>query len=152
MAHKAVLVVPAEKRIEFVDISSDVHSFLDHAKRLIGVDEITCYRLVDEEYVWLDDNGLIRRPWGECSFWRFRLNPHHTIAGNGLIIGTNREGDNQSTAFTDLRQFASLVEWVDPHDVRVRAPSVTFYDPKTGEAKVDYISGTEEWSFHNQPK
>lgn len=152
MAHKAVLVVPAEKRIESIDVPSDVHSFLDRAKRLIGVDEITCYRLVDEEYVWLDDEGLLRRPWGECAFWRFKLNPHHTIAGVGIIIGTDREGDNQNTAYTDLRKLAPLIEWVDPRDVRVQAPTITVYDPKTGEAKVDYISGTREWTFHNQPK
>ena len=93
------ILIDAEKRtVKEVQVIGDykaIYPFLG-----VGVD---CFALVginDTESIYVDDEGLLKNPRNFILFKGYR----GALAGNGLILGSNEEGESISTSLT--------VEWV----------------------------------------
>jgi hypothetical protein len=84
---KAILINATERSVKEVDIKGDLKSWYDQ----IGCDvvEVACY-LPSSNMLLVDEEGMLKAP---THFFEFNKN---VLAGNGLIVGTNDDGDTSS--------------------------------------------------------
>lgn len=101
---KAYLIDPKKKTIEQVDYSGDfkqIYEFLDcRAFDIVHVYE-------NGDVIYVDDEGLFV---DEQHFFIHRNYPT-PLAGKGLIIGTDEEGEDQQPK-TSFEDFENDIKWV----------------------------------------
>lgn len=92
---KGILIDSEKRTITQVELEADN---IDQMHKLIKCECFTCVDFDGdgEETVYVDDNGLLCNP---KHFFRIPGYPEW-IAGNGLILGTNRNGESISTKLT----------------------------------------------------
>lgn len=78
-------------------------------QKAIGVECFDCARIDMSETIYVDDEGLMKP--GQ-SF--FRVDGKHPVvlAGKALILGTNNEGEAESTKLT-LPEVMAMIDFVD---------------------------------------
>lgn len=106
---KAILIDPETKTISEVDYSGDYKDIY----KLIDCQNFTVIQLdffADEtaESLYIDDEGLLNEP-EHFFIWK---DYHQPLAGKGLILGTDAEGDSRSTTL-DLTYVTEMVEFPD---------------------------------------
>lgn len=80
--------------------------------RVIACELFDAVRIGDGfDSIFVDDEGLLKPAEGQAYFMFDGLpNP---LAGKGLVLGVDDEGEDVSPAIT-LEQVAAKVEWIDP--------------------------------------
>jgi len=102
---KAYLIDPVTRTVTEVEYSGDYQQIY----KLIDCDTFTCVDLNEHaDTVFVDDEGLIN---GKCTEFFLLRNYHQPLAGKGLVLGTNDEGDSVSPSIT-LDQLKSQIDWV----------------------------------------
>jgi len=84
---KAVYIDPYDETVSEIDYNGDYKEIYN----LIGCRTFDCVRLDDTNDMYVDDEGLLRNPN------RYFKYGEHTIAGNGLILAHNDEGESVGT-------------------------------------------------------
>jgi hypothetical protein len=83
---KVILIDAVERQVKAVEITGD----LDSIYQAMGVEMIeVATRLPNGDTIFVDEEGMIK---GEIKGW-FDVGAHQPFAGNGLVVGTSREGD-----------------------------------------------------------
>jgi len=108
---KAILINAQTKEISVVDIKT----WKDIAPA-IGCELFTTVRISETETLFVDDEGLLTLT-DESVFFSFK-GYNQPLAGNGLILGTDYEGESVDTTFTvdevsELVKFHSLADVQD---------------------------------------
>lgn len=106
---RAILIDPEAKTITEVEYTGDYKNIYEH----IGADCFTAvgidhYENEDRETIFVDDEGLYREPQ-YFFIWQGYDQP---LAGKGLILGTNAEGESVATSY-GLDYVKSMVRFVD---------------------------------------
>lgn len=94
---RAILIDPFTETISEVDYDGDyksIYRLLSDEKQT--VDTFTVVGLSDEETLFVDDNGLLNEPT-HFFIWKGYGQP---LAGKGLILGVDEEGDSVATKYT----------------------------------------------------
>lgn len=102
---KGILIDSEARTVKIVELEGNN---IDQMHELIKCECFTCVDFNNRgvETVYVDDNGLLNDP--KC-FFAVPGYPQW-IAGNGLILGTNAEGESISTKLT-VEQVESLVRF-----------------------------------------
>jgi len=101
---KAFLIDPEFLTITEVDCDSSIQDIY----RYIDADCFDCIRLNDEnDTIYVDDNGL----YTKHHFWRYGdySNP---IAGKGLVLGADYEGESTAPAVVTLESLKDTVVFI----------------------------------------
>lgn len=101
----AYLIDPFTRTITQVEYSGDYQEIY----RLIGCDTFTCADI--NEYgdtVFVDDEGLIN---GKPQEFFLVADYPQPLAGKGLVLGTDQEGESVSPSIT-LEQLKARIDWV----------------------------------------
>jgi hypothetical protein len=92
---RAYLIDPKTETVEQVDYDGNYRSIY----KLLGIgnNPFTVVRLgPDRDVVFVDDEGLLNDP----RYFFFVSGYHHPLAGRGLVLGTDADGDSISPAMT----------------------------------------------------
>lgn len=109
---KGILINSAEQTISFVEVAKDENgSSLQSMYNLIGCECVTCFGIDFNHDVWVDDEGLLNLNPITSKFFLYKGYPQ-PIAGNGLILGVDREGDTCDTTLT-LSEIAEKITFMD---------------------------------------
>lgn len=100
-------------------------------------DGIAAVQLHPREILWVDDEGLLKRPL--LPLFEI-LGYHQPIAGKGLILGNTTEGDAVSTRFP-VEIVRELITWRD--DIEL-----SHFTQEEGKTKVH---GIEAWYIQRTP-
>jgi len=120
---RAFLIDPEEEVVIEIDVEPGLRNIYDQ----VGGGPIDIVRLNDTgDVIYIDDNGLYR----QNHFFALR-DFLHPIAGPGLVLGTDSEGDTTDTTFTDSTVIADLITWITPEEALTRAREA---DRQTEEA------------------
>ena len=115
---KAILIDPFEKTVSEVQLDGDdyraIYPLISRPED--QVDTFTSgLAMLDGDMVLVDDEGLIN--WWERGQAFFEIiGGHQPLAGKGLVMGSNTQGESTSVRVT-LGQMQELVRWVDEADV-----------------------------------
>jgi hypothetical protein len=95
---KAFLIDPFTQTINEVDYNGDYKSIYSLiSSSAINVDTFTCVNLNEQEdTIFVDDEGLLK----DLNSQRFFTVNGHVLAGKGLVLGTNEEGESVSPKIT----------------------------------------------------
>lgn len=127
---RAILIDPEAKTITEVDYDGNYKSIY----KLIGCQTFTVVGINDNESIFVDDEGLLNNP--EFFFmWR---GYHQPLAGKGLILGVDDEGESVETKLT--------LDYVVDH---VTFPELSFqgFDPIPEGA----VTGKDHWMGEGIP-
>jgi hypothetical protein len=120
---KAYLIDPFEKSIKEVDYSGDWQDI----SRLIGCKYFTAVNLNDDQdTVYVDDEGLLVDQ-GDMEYFHISMAPGYeqTLAGKGLVLGTNKDGDTVAP-LCDIKWLDGIISY--PPADKVKMPdSFTVY-------------------------
>lgn len=92
----ALLIDPADKSIRELSTLSREKIDLDMIYGLIEADTFDALPFMQTEVIYIDDNGLSGLAEGEPAPF-FEVPNRSPIAGKGLILGVDKEGDTIST-------------------------------------------------------
>lgn len=109
---KAYLIDPFTRTVSQVEYSGDyqqIYSFID-------CDTFTCADFNDKgDTVFVDDEGLINGKPQEF----FLVDGYPTpLAGKGLVLGTNQEGESVEPSIT-LSELDDAIQWISPLELRL---------------------------------
>lgn len=92
---RAILINPLEQSITEVEYNGDFRNIYEHLK----CDTFDVVRLNNKDDVFVDDNGLLTfpNPHGYFIWMREDGKPYGPLAGRGLILGLNHEGESIAT-------------------------------------------------------
>ncbi|PCH61602.1 MAG: hypothetical protein COC05_00175 [Gammaproteobacteria bacterium] len=92
---KALLITPATKSVEIVDVSS-----LDDIKAMIGFDTIDSDEVGPEgDRLYFDEECFIR---GDAVTGRFQVDKVMPVAGKGMLVGSADGGISFKDVVTDV--------------------------------------------------
>ena len=109
---QAVLIDPYEEEVTTVDYNGDYKQIYKHIK----ADCFTLVRLLDNDDVFVDDEGLLKVD-ANTKFFRIKDYPQ-PLVGYGLILGNNEEGDSIAAHHT-AEFYRPKVQFLDAQMVRV---------------------------------
>lgn len=103
---KGYLIDPEAKTVTHVNY--DLATGIDGIYKLIGADPFAVVQIEKRDAIYVDDEGLLRNP---RYFFKY-LGYHQPLAGKGLVLGTNEEGDTVSAKikYEDLKKRVSFLE------------------------------------------
>lgn len=129
---QAILIDPYKQTIEVVDYSGDWRDI----KALLGCELFTTVYIDDVDSIYVDDEGLYVE---DQKF--FKLQGYgQPLAGRGLVLGTDEEGDSTDCVST-LEQIQDMVEWC-PEGTHVE-PVMTVFPPDEEDFDIDSLSDSE---------
>lgn len=102
---RGILIDPENKTI--TEVQHDADNYKDIYK-LIDADCFDAVHLAKGDAIFVDDNGLYREPQ---HFFKWE-GYHQPLAGKGLILGSDSEGETRS-AKVSLATAKNLVSWVN---------------------------------------
>lgn len=105
---KAILINPQTRTISEVEYNGDFH----HIYALIDATCFDCVRIDSKETIYVDDEGLINGKANTVGLFYFKGGYPVVLAGKGLILSTDDDGDAIATAFT-VEQIKERVDWVN---------------------------------------
>ena len=99
----AYLIDPEHHSITEVEYDGTMQGIYEN----IDATLMDAVRINDTDVVYVDDEGLYN-----CDFyWRYGDYPH-PIAGKGLVLGTDREGESISPVSTDMEDLETNVHFI----------------------------------------
>jgi hypothetical protein len=107
---RGLLIDPYQKQIHEVSTKCDINAW----HKLLDCDILDVARAGDYKGqpidIWVDDEGLLHEPQPPLFRWK---NYPTTLAGYGLILSSNHEGDSISTNIDrwDLGKFIQFEDW-----------------------------------------
>ena len=122
---KFFMIDPKSRTISDLEIDKDTWDYKQIYK-LLGISNTFEYvwlgEIEDEPFengLYIDGEGMLKNafsgPNDSQTMWYFKImnqaGYEHTIAGPALVVGTDEEGDTDSTTFTRER-IESIVGWV----------------------------------------
>lgn len=118
---KAILVDPFARTITEVEYTGDYTNIYEHIQAQ-AFDVVRINRKGDA--IFVDDEGLINGNENQQFFgWIGYVNP---IAGRGLILGTDDEGESISPSI-DIETAKQHVIWLEPHEVSFTPPMIVSF-------------------------
>ncbi len=111
---KAILINPFDQTVTEVDYSGDYKQIYT----LIGADTFDCARISSGDGIFVDDNGLLTGP---THFFQ-HAEYGQPLAGKGLIVGCNAEGDSVDCVAT-LEETRAKVTFATIFELRKRYAS-----------------------------
>lgn len=108
----AVLIDPYKEEITDVDYNGDYKQIYEHIK----ADCFTLVRLLDNDDVFVDDEGLLKVT-KDTKFFMLKDYPQ-PLAGYGLILGNDKEGESIAAHHT-AEFYRPKVQFLDAQMVRV---------------------------------
>jgi hypothetical protein len=109
---RAVLIDPFAKTIEEVDYSGE----LDDVYRLTWTDIVETVQVDREHHMYVDEEGMMQK---DQRFFRVAGYPQ-PLAGRGLIVRSDREGNDVPARPGMVSAMKAIVSWVRP-DLRIEA-------------------------------
>lgn len=109
---RAIKIDVVEKRIYEVEIDGSLKSM----QQAVGCSTITGIRLGPSDYLWIDDEGLLKKE----KLGAFKIDYYpDALSGHGLLLGVNRAGENVDTHYsieeaTDDFHFVDISELPEP--------------------------------------
>lgn len=100
---RAILVDPISRTVTEVDHKNDYRDIY----RLIEATTFTAISIEHQHTIYVDDEGLLADDPGPFFKW---VTYHQPIAGKGLILYTNEEGDSEAAELT-LEYVQGQVAW-----------------------------------------
>lgn len=104
---KAILINATERSVKEVDINGDLQSWYESIN--CDIVEVACY-LPSSNLLLVDEDGLLKMP---TEFFEYDKNIY---AGNGLIVGTNDNGDT-SDATLELNDVSVKVKFYNRNEL-----------------------------------
>ena len=109
----AFLINPFTKTITSVDYNGDYKSIYSLLGR--GVSAFDCVGIIDEDTIYVDDEGLFK---SDQAYFQCRLGNegdyeetyYHPLAGIGLVLGGDEDGDSVSPGIT-LEALTDRIVW-----------------------------------------
>lgn len=118
---KAIFIDAKNRKVELVDRDFENYKLINEQ---IGCDIFTYATSFNNgDVLYVDDEGLFDR--GCNSFFTYE-GAHQPFAGNGLILGTDEEGDSVDAA-TTLIEVASKVQFMTRSEAFLRATLMNQY-------------------------
>lgn len=99
--------------------------------------------------IYVDEEGLLAN-WDSQAFFRLGGPDGPTFAGIGVIVGETEAGGVGHCLLPE-ELIRSKLEWIEPRDVRVPAPVFQSINPETGSVETEYLTGSQWWTYDNQP-
>lgn len=100
---RAYLIDPGLKTVTLVDYTGDYKNIYTH----IGCDTFDAIQINDnQDTIYVDDEGLLKGP---TSFFMVQ-GRDEPLAGKGLVLGTNEDGDSVEPKLT-LEEVTAMVEF-----------------------------------------
>lgn len=115
---KAILINSTERTVTEVDYDGNFRNL----QKLIGCDCFTIAplnpKMVTEDVsLYVDDEGLLTNPQ---AFFQIKGVTYHPLAGNGVILGTNEEGESVDSPVS-VQDIAKLTKFYDRATVALGA-------------------------------
>ena len=104
---KAILINATERSVKEVEINGDLQSWYSSID--CDMVEVACY-LPSSNLLLVDEEGLLKQ---KSEFFSYDKS---IFAGNGLIVGTNDDGDT-SDATLDLNDVSIKVKFYDRNEL-----------------------------------
>jgi hypothetical protein len=105
--HLAVLIDPTNRSIMYVEYDGNYQSIY----KLIDAQCFDVVRIDKGDTIFVDDEGLINGKGMRAGFFVYGNYPQ-PLAGKGLVLGVDDEGDSVSCA-NSLAFFENNISWVD---------------------------------------
>ena len=116
---KAIKIDVVKKEIYEIEIKGDYHS-LSKELECLGIERV---RISRYEFVWVDEEGLLRNP----PLGAFKISTYpNALSGHGIVLGAN-DPDTTSTRLT-LNWVKGNVNFVDPSGLAKPEVTVTSFD------------------------
>ena len=121
---KAILIDPFDESVSEVDYNGDYKEICN----LINCGPIDYVRLDDTNDVYIDDDGLMKNPTRYFRIFSYKTMRIHTLAGKGLILGHNDEGESIATTL-DVNEYAKTIQFLP--DTHVEEPYMEFFPSRS---------------------
>ena len=129
---KAYLIDPWNELISVVTYQGTIENIYKH----IGASTFDVVRINEEgDAIYVDDEGLYRQPQ---QFWAYEDYPH-PIAGKGLVLGTDHEGESISPRKVTVASLKESVRWLSHLEALEMAKDVTEQALKEAEGHPEHI-------------
>lgn len=123
--NRAILIDPTNKSVTEIEYDGDYRSI----SKLLGCELFTVAlniaTLGEPDTLFVDDEGLLTYPNPHGYFRLPGLNYPGTLAGKGLLLGSDGMGGD-APALTRLEHITRAVEFIDTPAEDEVAPSITF--------------------------
>ena len=117
---KAILIDPFDESVSEVDYNGDYKEI----SNLINCGPIDCVSLDDTNDIYIDDEGLLKNPTRYFRIFSYKTMRISTLAGKGLILGHNDEGESIATTL-DVNEYAKTIQFLP--DTHVEEPYMEFF-------------------------
>ena len=95
---KAILINPFDQSVSEVDYNGDYKEIYN----LVNCSTFDCVRIDDTNDMYVDDEGLLKNPN------RYFKYGQQTLAGMGLILSHNDEGESAGTTLSSTEVFKEI--------------------------------------------
>lgn len=151
----AIIIDPIARVIDKCEIESIDGSTYDGLRDLVFKHReqpgyLEAIRVGANHSIYIDEEGVFF-DWDHQGFFRMRQGDRESdpIAGVAVMVSDTPDGD-VSDCWLPLDLIRSSIEWIEPRQVRVKAPFMTSFNDK-GEEEKTLLAGVEEWTYYNQP-
>ena len=112
-ANKGILIDPFTKTVKEIQVPNH----WTEISKAIGGEDVTFTSApildVENESLYVDDNGLVVDDLTKQKFiYLMNLSPDQPMAGKGLILGMDEEGEAADTKIT-VEEVEKQIEWID---------------------------------------
>ena len=115
-----ILIDPFLKKITNVKVKNDLKDFYRH----LDCNMVEVVSFGDVNDLWVDEEGLLKRDQRFFKVHNLPFGHHGVIAGRGLILGSNREGDTISCDLS-IENVLPRISWDFEHNGKI-------YNSETG--------------------
>ena len=117
---KAILIDPFDESVSEVDYNGDYKEIYN----LTDCDSFDVVSLDDINDIYVDDAGLLKNPTRYFRIFSYTTMRISTLAGKGLILGHNDEGESIATTL-DVNEYAKTIQFLP--DTHVEEPYMEFF-------------------------
>ena len=147
---RAILIDPFKRTIEAINLKD---AELDTVREVISPGNrvwVQAYRLSPKHVGLIDEEGTMK-DWDYQAFFQLANGQH--IAGRMLVLDTRmtEQGEEWCASTLPTLVVTRVVRWVDPEDVKMPAPTITFVDAGSGKIEVVPLDGVQEYNYTTQP-
>jgi hypothetical protein len=112
---KAILIDTENREVKMIEIEKGIDAIYEQ----INCDCFTVVTLENEDAIFVDDEGLLKL--NENSKFFFIEGYHQPLAGNGLILGTDEEGESVN-AKSNLEDIKNRVKFLTIQEIHAINP------------------------------
>jgi hypothetical protein len=146
---RGILIDPKAHTVSYVTIEGAVLQGLYKTLECSDVNRVGLGSIEGQEQdLWIDGEGMLCN-WDDQQF--FKIGESDAIAGRGLILASDDEGDSISAhEIITPESIARLITWLSPQEVDVPAPFLQTIAPD-GTVEKTPLSHSDRWNYENQP-